>query len=253
MLRRLRDMLGVHLQLWRRRGAFRRWQAARPGGSYGQFYAEGARERGGQADRRDVIRPKTLGNQVNQDALRRRAASLLDYLKWAGCRPEHVVVDFGCGSLWIGETLMSYLAPGRFIGLDVVDFFYREALERMGAGFVAERQPMLDVIAPAALARARERNPDFVISTAVLRHVRPQELAEHFRQLTSLCGPATRIIIGHEARAWTSVAGFQSLHHSRRAIAAALAPLGYAPRFDRLPGAPECRVALFEIVPATRA
>ena len=248
MLRRLRAAIGVFLQLRRRDRAFRRWLRHHPGASYGAFYADGARRRLGQAGKAGVIIPRTLGGQVDSAAARRRAESVLGYLKWAGCRPGHAVVDFGCGSLWIGAVLMAYLDPGRYTGLDVTDHFYREALERLGADFVADRRPALDVISPAALARVGGGNPDFVISIAVLRHVRPGELAAYFSQLIALCGPATRLVIGHKPHDWTRVDGFQSLRHSRHSIRAALAGLGYEPRFDQAPDAPPCRVAMFEIV-----
>ena len=209
----------------------------------------GARQRIGQTGLEGVRLPKTLGNHVDPALARRRGESLLEYLKWAGCRPEHVLVDFGCGSLWIGEVLMSYLQPGHYIGMDVIDFFYVETLKRLGDEFVAERRPVLERISPESLERVRARNPDYVVSTAVLRHVRPAELVDHFRQITSLCGPAARIIIGHKPHDWMRVDGVRSLQHSRHSIRTALAKLGYEARFEKPAGAPHCRIALFEIVP----
>lgn len=253
MLLRLRDMLWVYFHLGKRGWAFRRWQSSHPGGNYGQFYADDARGRINQIGLKPVILPKTLGRHIGPARARQRGESLLEYLKWAGCRPEHAVVDFGCGSLWAGEVLMSYLEPGRYIGMDVVDFFYHEALQRLGAEFVADRRPVLELISPASLEGVKARKADFIVSTAVLLHVRPADLSDYFTQLTSLCGPSTRIIIGHKPHRWTRVDGAQSLQHSRRSIEAALADIGYEPHFEKPPGAPRCQVALFEIAPIRRA
>lgn len=253
MLQRLRDAIGVFLQLRKRGRRFRRWRRDHPGASYAVFYAEDARRRIELLATKRIRAPRTLGRHVDPAGARRRAESLLGYLKWAGCRPEHMVVDFGCGSLWVGEVLMSYLRPGGYVGLDVIDHFYREACERLGADFIAERCPTLEVISPTALRRARARNPDFILSTAVLLHVRPAEMAAYFAQIIAMAGPATRIVIGHKPHGWTRAEGLRNLQYGRPAIRAALAGLGYEARFDRAADAPQCQIALFEIVPMASA
>lgn len=249
MLQRLRDRVGLWRTRWTWERAFRRWRQLHPGGSYGQFYADGARQRSAQGPAGRLKRPKTLGAGVDPVWARKRAESLLSYLQWAGCRPDHLVVDFGAGSLWIGETLMSYLEPGRYLAMDVVDDFYTDALERLGREVVARRQPCFALISPDSLAQTRSLEPDFVISTAVLRHVRPSELSDYFEQIVSLCGPSTRVIVGHKPGPWTRSDGFHAVQYGRAAIQAALGRLGYEPRFERPPGAPPCQIALFEIVP----
>src|SRR5262245_26943485 len=93
---------------------FARWLVDNPGGTYGQFYAADARRR------IDAGSPHaTLGvDSVDREAVMARARRLVEGFKAAGCKPEHVVVDYGCGSLWIGEAFMDYLEPGKYIGLD---------------------------------------------------------------------------------------------------------------------------------------
>lgn len=211
----------------KQRKQFARWLASNPGGTYGQFYAADARRRidAGSAH-------ATLGiTTVDREVVTRRAHSLLEGFKAAGCRPEHVVVDYGCGSLWIGEAFMDYLEPGNYIGLDVSDVFFTEALTRMPADFIARKRPTLQLIGEQSLRMVRERKPDLVFSMAVLQHVPPGELGEHFRDVVSLAAPHTRIEIGHWPRLRTVWMPPRSWRHSRYAIRAALAPLGYAPEF----------------------
>lgn len=249
MLRRLGDALRVRYWTWQRDRSFRRWQLAHPGGSFAQFYADDA---GRRSQEGGASAPHTLGSHLDPIRQRARAQSLLQYLRWAGCRPEHLLVDFGCGSLWIGETVMAYLQPGRYVGMDVVDSFHAAALARLGPEFVARHQPRFELISPVSLAAVRALRPDFIISTAVLQHVPPEELAGYFRQLVSLCTSSTRVFVGHKPSDWTRVSGPRSLQYSRADIAAALGGLGYEPRFARSPEAPPCVIALLEIVPHGR-
>jgi len=207
--------------------SFGRWLADHPGGSYGEFYAEDARRR---IDAGDCH--ATLGViNVDQDAVRARAQRVLANFKRAGCRPHHVVVDYGCGSLWIGEAFMDYLDPGHYIGLDVSDLFYREGLARLPADFVARHRPVVGVIDDTTLREARERKPDFIASIAVMQHVPPQDLRGYFARIVSLAGAATRIEICHDTGLRTKWMPPRSWRHGRFAIRAALASLGYAAEY----------------------
>ena len=201
---------------------FARWLAANPGGSYSEFYAEDTRRRidAGGAH-------VTLGiDSVDRDWVKARVQRALGDFKQAGCAPDHVVVDYGCGSLWIGEALMEYLKPGNYIGLDVSNTFFAERLGRMPAEFVANRKPILRVIDDAALREVRARQPDFILSIAVMQHVPPKDLPGYFARIVSLAGPRTRIEICHEVGFRTKWQPPRRWQHGRYAVRSALAPLG---------------------------
>ena len=202
---------------------FQRWLAMHPGGSYAQFYAEDARRR------IDVGASHTMLGiaSVDQEAARARARRVLADFARAGCAPNHVVVDYGCGSLWIGQAFMEYLDPGNYIGLDVSDVFFAERLASMQADFVASRRPMVQVISNAVLRAVRERGPDFILSLAVIHHVPPADLPGFFARVISLAGPQTRIEIGHAVGFRTRWMPPRRWQHGRYAVRAALAPLGY--------------------------
>ena len=87
-----------------------------------------------------------------------------------GLRPGHAVLDHGCGSLWVGEALIEYLDPGRYTGLDVVDDFWREALNRLDPALVAAKRPSFVL---AGTAPDSTLPPDVILATAVLLHVPP--------------------------------------------------------------------------------
>src|SRR5262245_43684861 len=227
MIGRLRAWLAQRRE-WRRRWRKRkrkyaRWMATHPGASYAQFYVEETRR---QIDA-GMMTHSNIGLDVDVRFLKTRAQRILEAFKRAGCQPHHVVVDYGCGSLWIGEAFMDYLEPGNYVGLDVADGFYAEALTRFPDGYVAERRPMLRVISQDSLREVRDRKPDFILSTGVLMHVPPEEIASYFTSLTAVAMPHTRIEIGHQAALFGRWEPPRFWRHSRFAIWSALKVLGY--------------------------
>ena len=215
-------------RLWRkRRKKYAHWLAAHPGGSYTQFYVQEVRR---QIDA-GMMGHTNLGLDVDTTAMKQRALRILEEFKRAGCQPHHVVVDYGCGSLWIGEAFMDYLEPGNYVGLDVVDWFYAEGLTRFPEGYVAARRPMLRVISPDSLREVCARKPDFVLSTGVLMHVAPEGLADYFAGLTAVALPHTRVEIVHRVALFSGWEPPRFWRHSRFAIGSALAPLGYGARY----------------------
>lgn len=231
MIGKLRAWLAQRRE-WRRRWRKRtkkyaRWLAAHPGGSYAQFYVEETRR---QIDA-GMMTYSNIGLDVDVGFMKKRAKGIIEAFKRAGCQPHHVVVDYGCGSLWIGEAFMDYLQPGNYVGLDVSDTFFAEGLARLPADVVARKRPSVQVISDAVLREVSGRKPHFILSLAVMQHVPPEDLAGYFRRIVSLAALHSRIEISHWPRFRTTWVPPRSWRHSRYAIRAALAPLGYAPEY----------------------
>ncbi len=201
---------------------WRTWVAQNPGGSRAQFYAHYARWR----EANDHA-PKTLGLKVDPARQAQRTARYIEQLRRLGMRPEHLAVDFGCGSLWVGEGLMAAQQPGRYIGLDVDDHFYRQRLALLPPALLEQARPRFYVITPESLAAVRAERPDYVLATAVLLHVVPQELPQFFGSLLALAVPTTRIFIQHprEKRSGRR-SGWTTWSHSDEVLASTLAALG---------------------------
>ena len=209
------------------RKRYHQWLAAHPGGSYGQFYGEETRRRIDAGDHH-----KTLGHAtIDQAEVKARAQRVLRDFKQAGCAPHHVFVDYGCGSLWIGEAFMGYLDPGKYVGLDVSDIFFAEGLARIPAELLANRRPIVRAISEEALRDVRALKPDFILSIAVMHHVPPEDLAGFLGRIVSLAGLDTRIEIYSPFASRTKYGTPRTWHHGRGAIESALAPLGYKAEF----------------------
>lgn len=228
LVARVKRTIAMYRRARRRRNAFKAWLEQHPGGSYAQFYAEDARDYLAEG------RPHpSLGiKNVDEATVRARAKKLLEDFKRAGGMPRHVVVDYGCGSLWVGEAFMDYLEPGNYIGLDVADFFYKEGLARLPADFLASRRPSLHVISDASLAEVRARSPDFVFSFSVMMHVPPGDLGGYFARILSLAGPQTRIDIDNRVVFRTWGRNPNLMWHTRSSVRRALDPLGYTADFS---------------------
>ncbi len=137
----------------------------------------------------------TLGDTVKDEADTREKARLwLSHLVAFGLRPEHLCVEFGCGSLWCAEPVIEYLQAGRFIGLDITDEFFELGRTRL-SGLVTEKQVRLMVASPEAIRAVADLEPDFVYSRKVLPHVAPDRLGHYLANACGLMGRRTRLVI----------------------------------------------------------
>jgi len=122
----------------------------------------------------------------------------LDWFKtfvFFGLKPHDVCIDYGCGSLRVGQHLIAYLEPGHYWGLDITDRFFKDGLDLLPVGLIEGRRPNIRVIAEDSLREAAAAEADFVVSTLVLSHIHPGELGIYFdRTLGLMCEKTTALI-----------------------------------------------------------
>ncbi|MDR4494872.1 MAG: class I SAM-dependent methyltransferase [Nitrospirales bacterium] len=136
-----------------------------------------------------------------------------------GLQPHHLCVDFGCGSLRIGQHLIGYLKSGRYIGLDITDRFIRDGLDLLDTGMLQAKDPKIHVINEPILQAVTQMKPDYIICVSVLMHVPPHELDAFFDRILRLMTSQTTLLlffdessspIRTEAKSWAySVASSQ--------------------------------------------
>ena len=242
LLGRYRGWFRNRDEYMRYRRAYRAWRAANPASPFADFYVQES------IDRIDESPSSYLpGLGERPDWGERRADGILARLRAAGLAPHHLCVDYGCGSLWVGEAVMSYLQPDRYIGLDLIDRFYTAALARLPPDLVETRRPVFHVISERSLDEVKARAPDFVFSTGVFLHVPPAEMDNFFARLTSIAAPGSRIFVGHKTGLYSCQRNPRVWRHGRRAIIASLAKLGYSARFPKTGGKSESQ--MFQILP----
>jgi hypothetical protein len=137
----------------------------------------------------------TLGTEIRDEAYTRGKAE-----KWArrmieyGLKPDHLCIEYGCGSLWAAEPIIRYLDHGRFYGIDLTDQFYEVGRARL-ADLVAEKQVRLGVIAPPILNEIAALQPDFLYSRKVLPHVPEDGLPRYLANICSVMAPKTIAVL----------------------------------------------------------
>jgi hypothetical protein len=137
----------------------------------------------------------TLGAKIRDEAYTRAKAErwfqrMVEY----GLKPEHLCVEYGCGSLWAAEPIIRYLDKGRFYGIDLSDQFYEVGRQRL-ADLVAEKAVRLGVIAPPTLREIAALQPDFLYSRKVLPHVAESALPRYIANICSVMAPKTLAVL----------------------------------------------------------
>ncbi|MGE0474049.1 MAG: class I SAM-dependent methyltransferase [Nitrospirales bacterium] len=112
-----------------------------------------------------------------------------------GLQPHHLCVDFGCGSLRIGQHLIGYLKSGRYIGLDITDRFIRDGLDLLDTGMLQAKDPKIHVINEPILQAVTQMKPDYIICVSVLMHVPPHELDAFFDRILRLMTSQTTLLL----------------------------------------------------------
>jgi SAM-dependent methyltransferase len=98
----------------------------------------------------------------------------LDFLKRVGLKPQHTVLDIGCGCLRAGVQLIRYLEPNHYYGIDsekvLLNVGYRKELAKAGL----QNRLRRDNLYCSSLfhhARLPEDSVDFGILISVITHL----------------------------------------------------------------------------------
>jgi len=94
----------------------------------------------------------------------------LEFLREQGLRPDHRLLDVGCGSLRAGRFFISYLNPHCYLGLDGDEALVRAGLSaEIDPALMKEKQPEFAFNDSFQFPFARK--PDFAIAQSVFTHL----------------------------------------------------------------------------------
>ncbi len=106
-----------------------------------------------------------------------------EFLTAHGLRPEHRVLDIGCGPLRVGIPLIEYLQPGNYTGVEARTQVFKEARKAVAEAGLEHKRPHL--INAADPAHVRLETPvDFAWAFMVLIHL-PDETLDGYLQLVA--------------------------------------------------------------------
>ena len=92
---------------------FEEWQVLNPGGSFKEYYVCSVLDALSGKKRHATLGP------ITQEGSLERAEIAARTLIGLGVSKSDLVVDYGCGTLRIGKTLIDYLEPSHYVGLDI--------------------------------------------------------------------------------------------------------------------------------------
>jgi SAM-dependent methyltransferase len=194
------------ISIWRADRAYRRWARRNPGKSFADFYVERVEGRARSGRPHPTLGThgfaKGQGESIHWDQASFAERGLENWQQFLdfGLQPHMRCVDYGCGSLRLGQHAIRYLDRGNYWGVDVSQGFMEAGLELIGDELVAEKRPRLSLIDRRSIEDIGRWAPDFIMCNAVLQHVPEDELPTFFERLAAMmAGGAFAYVIFVEA------------------------------------------------------
>jgi SAM-dependent methyltransferase len=180
---------------------FRLWKKRHPEGSFAEFYVADAERKLSKGRHHSTLGARGWANrgssEIDWDSVSFAGRGLVNWRQIVdlGLQPDMRCVDFGCGSLRLGQHAIRYLAPSNYWGVDLTASFIDAGLRLLPPELIASNTPRFGVIDDALLAEIRAWEPDFIFANAVLQHVPPDELSVFFRRIAAIMAPSTRAYV----------------------------------------------------------
>jgi hypothetical protein len=170
---------------------FEAWRERNPTRSVKDFYAQRKKT---QVDAGAA--QSTFGADLKSGrAFEKSGVTFFQDLVGFGLKPTDSCVDYGCGTLRIGQHAIKYLAAGRYWGLDIAEWLLEDGRNLIGAELVAQKCPQLRVLSEKTVLEAAAAKPAVLFSAKVMQHVHPSELAEYFDNIMTIIGDWGQAII----------------------------------------------------------
>jgi SAM-dependent methyltransferase len=113
----------------------------------------------------------------------------LSYLKEHGLRPEHRLLDYGCGILRGGLQFIPYLQPGNYVGVDISPTRLEQGRRLMAEAGVADDRYETHHVQDCSLKELGDRTFDIVWAHAVLMHMPEQDIRTLLSSLKAHMAP----------------------------------------------------------------
>lgn len=108
-----------------------------------------------------------------------------------GVRPNHYVLDIGCGSLRAGVHLVPYLDAGHYMGVDQsADLIERGLSCELGPVLEAIKRPFFHISGEFDFT-ALPQQPDFAIAQSLFTHLPPEAISKCFERLGTVSKQTT--------------------------------------------------------------
>jgi SAM-dependent methyltransferase len=177
------------------------WRRRNPGKPFSDYYADHVRRH------LDAGKPHpTLGRQGFTDEVgskvdwdrsnfAERGRNAWREYRGAGIEPGMRCVDYGCGSLRVGQHAIRFFDRGNYWGIDVSESFIEDGRKLVDPALIEDKRPRLSPITDELIDLIAVWEPQFIFSHTVIQHVPEAELAVYFRRLATMMGPGCKAVI----------------------------------------------------------
>ena len=120
-----------------------------------------------------------------------RSALQFNLLTTLGLREDHYVLDIGCGPLALGRLLIPYLRPGRYFGIEPLEWLVEKGIEQeLGESAIAIKKPTFlhdDGFRLSAFGRSF----DFLIAQSIFSHTSQNQLRKCLSEAAKVMTPSS--------------------------------------------------------------
>lgn len=112
----------------------------------------------------------------------------IKFLNDFGLNHESTVLDYGCGSLRLGKSMVEYLNQGNYVGVDISDHFYELGIQNYLTEEKKEEKMAEFYVIDSDQFKLKldKRRFNIIYSQWVMMHVSPEELPLYFDNVLSL-------------------------------------------------------------------
>lgn len=143
----------------------------------------------------DQSQDQPLGSQEyrvhtgEQEAYDLRSALQFNLLTTLGLRDTHYLLDIGCGSLCAGRLFIPYLRPGRYFGIEPLDWLVQKGIqEELGDSAIKIKKPTFLRDENFSLS-AFDRKFDFILAQSIFSHTTQAQLRRCLSEAAKVMKP----------------------------------------------------------------
>lgn len=120
----------------------------------------------------------------------------LHFLKEQGLKPEHRLLDIGCGPIRAGQHLIKYLDNGNYYGVDYNAPFIKIAKELIAESELQAKNPTVEVVDDFAFPESFPTF-DYLMVFSVLNHCTEAQKKAFFDNIDRITAPNALVCISH--------------------------------------------------------
>jgi len=146
---------------------------------YSEFYAK-------RQDKKALLDPQKAVGGLWEEIGRLQ----FDFVTSKGLKPEHKLLDLGCGSLRGGRWFIRYLQVGNYWGIDISRNILEAGKRVLVDEGLEDKKPNLIVNQGLTFKELEGCKFDYILAQSVFTHMPEEDIEECFRNLNKILKPA---------------------------------------------------------------